>query len=184
MGRLTPSREQKWRNPRETTTPEVLNSLRNYTRSLFPGENCLSSSTYVLGACHLLWPSRSQGAMCSRTMVILVGDSGGTTLRNSNSRTLLQTLFFRLACSLAPAKKEEVPPRPHLYSALSPRDAWHVTPSHWLPRSDVDPREPSQSHLMQAPEPRANPRGKDNPLAWYRKKDNLLSRYIDFYAIN
>ena len=41
----------------------------------------------------------------------------------------------------------------------------HVMPStwrlpHWLPRSDVSPRELNQSHLTQAPEPRANPQGK------------------------
>ena len=52
---------KKRRSPRETTTPEVLNSLRNYTRSLSPGENYLSSSTYVLGACHLPWPLRFSG---------------------------------------------------------------------------------------------------------------------------
>ena len=117
------------------------------------------------------------------------GDSCGRQRGHDLTQLKLSKLFsrrflFRLACSLAPAKKEEVPPRPRLYSALSPRDAWHVTPSHWFPRSDVDLREPGQGYLTQAPEPRANPQGKDNPLSRYREKDNLLSRYIDFYVIN
>ena len=78
--------------------------------------------------------------------------------------------FFRLAYSLAPAKKEEVPPRRRLNSALSSRDAWPVPLSHWFPRSDVDPRELGPGQLTQAPEPRANPQEKDNPLSWYRTK--------------
>ena len=72
---------------------------------------------------------------------------------------------FQLAYSLAPAKKEEVPPRRRLYSALSSRDARHVPPSHWFPRSDVDPRELGPGQLTQASEPRANPQGKDNLLS-------------------
>ena len=72
---------------------------------------------------------------------------------------------FRLAYLLAPAKKEEVPPRRRLYSALSSRDARQVPPSHWLPRSDADPRELGPGQLTQASEPRANPQGKDNPLS-------------------
>ena len=98
-------------------------------------------------------------------MVVLVGDSGARPYATQTLELFSRRFPFRLACSLAPAKKEEVLPRPHLYSALSPRDAQHVTPSHWLPRSDVSLREPNQSHLTQAPEPRANPQGKDNPLS-------------------
>ena len=83
------------------------------------------------------------------------------------ARRFFFSLFndFRLAYLLAPAKKEEVPPRRRLYSALSSRDARHVPPSHWLPRSDVDPRELGPGQLTQASEPRANPQGKDNPLS-------------------
>ena len=91
-------------------------------------------------------------------------------LSNSSFLTLFFFLFFRLAYSLAPAKKEEVPPRRRLNSALSSRDAWPVPLSHWFPRSDVDPRELGPGQLTQAPEPRANPQEKDNPLSWYRTK--------------
>ena len=101
------------------------------------------SGRYVFGRWWFLWATAGARPYATQTLELL-------------SRRFL----FRLAYSLAPAKKEEVPPRPRLYSALSPRDAWHVTPSHWFPRSDVDPREPGQGHLTQAPEPRANPQGK------------------------
>ena len=86
-------------------------------------------------------------------------------LKLSNSSFLTLFSIFRLAYSLAPAKKEEVPPRRRLNSALSSRDAWPVPFSHWFPRSDVDPRELGPGRLTQAPEPRANPQGKDNPLS-------------------
>ena len=101
------------------------------------------SGRYVFGRWWFLWATAGARPYATQTLELL-------------SRRFL----FRLAYSLTPAKKEEVPPRPRLYSALSPRDAWHVTPSHWFPRSDVDPREPGQGHLTQAPEPRANPQGK------------------------
>ena len=91
-------------------------------------------------------------------------------LKLSNSSFLTLFSIFQLAYSLAPAKKEEVPPRRRLNSALSSRDAWPVPLSHWFPRSDVDPRELGPGQLTQAPEPRANPQGKDNPLSWYRTK--------------
>ena len=91
-------------------------------------------------------------------------------LSNSFLDAFFFFFLFRLAYSLAPAKKEEVPPRRRLNSALSSRDAWHVPPSHWFPRSDVDPRELGPGQLTQAPEPRANPQGKDNPLSRYRTK--------------
>ena len=81
-------------------------------------------------------------------------------LSNSSFLTLFFSIFFRLAYSLTPAKKEEVPPRRHLNSALSSRDAWPVPLSHWFPRSDVAPRELGPGQLTQAPEPRANPQEK------------------------
>ena len=112
----------------------------------------------------------SQGAMCS--------DDGGSCGRQRGhdlaqlklSNFLMLFIYFRVAYSLAPAKKEAVPPRRRLNSALSSRDAWPVPLSHWFPRSDVDPRELGPGQLTQAPEPRANPQGKDNPLSWYRTK--------------
>ena len=147
--------------------------LQNHTRSLSPGEKLSELEHLRSGGLSLAVAFAFLRALCVRTMVVLVGDSGGTTLRNSNFRTLpFLTPFsiFRLAYSLAPAKKEEVPPRRRLNSALSSRDAWPVPLSHWFPRSDVDPRELGPGQLTQAPEPRANPQGKDNPLSWYRTK--------------
>ena len=148
--------------------------LQNYTRSLSPGEKLSELEHLRSGGLSLAVAFAFLRALCVRTMVVLVGDSGGTTLHNSNFRTLLFWrfffLFFRLAYSLAPAKKEEVPPRRRLNSALSSHDAWPVPLSHWFPRSDVDPRELGPGQLTQAPEPRANPQEKDNPLSWYRTK--------------
>ena len=69
----------------------------------------------------------------------------------------LQTISQRLLCSLAPAKKEDVPLRRPLYSAPS-----HVMPGTWrLPIGSfglaLARGSSSRAHLTQAPEPRANP---------------------------
>ena len=85
------------------------------------------------------------GLTCSGRYVILgdglvlLGDSGGTVLRNAIPRTP-KTVFFALSCSLAPAQKVDGFPGPHFYSALSSRDARHVTPPHWSPRGWRLPR--------------------------------------------
>ena len=43
-------------SPGETSTPEAYAYYNNYTTSPFPRENYQGSDTYVVGACHLLWP--------------------------------------------------------------------------------------------------------------------------------
>ena len=79
---------KKWRSPRETTTPEVPKLLQNYTRSLSPGEKLSELEHLRSGGLSLAVAFAFLRALCVRTMVVLVGDSGGTTLRNSNFRTL------------------------------------------------------------------------------------------------
>ena len=75
------------------------------------------------------------------------------------------TLFLFSTCLFArSSKKGRSAPRRRLNSTLGSRDAWPVPLSHWFPRSDVDPRELGPGQLTQAPEPRANPQDKDNPL--------------------
>ena len=150
---------------------------KNYYKiiqEVFPlGKICLSSSTYVLGACHLPWPSRFSGRYVFGRWWFLWETVGARPCATQTFELFFFDAFFsifRLAYSLAPAKKEEVPLRLRLNSALSSRDAWPVPLSHWFPRSDVDPRELGPGQLTQAPEPRANPQGKDNPLSWYRTK--------------
>ena len=120
--------ESQWRNPRETTTPEAMFTTNNYTKNPFPRETIKARALTSWGLCHMLWPSCAQGATCSRAMVVLPGDSGGTTLRNSNSSNSSRRFSSTLTCSLAPAKEDDVLPCPHFYSAPSPRDAQHVTP--------------------------------------------------------
>ena len=71
--------------------------------------------------------------------LVLLGDSGGTVLRNAIPQTP-KTFFFALSCSLAPAQKVDGFPVPHFYSALSSRDAKHVTPPHLSPRGWRLPR--------------------------------------------
>ena len=71
--------------------------------------------------------------------LILLGDSGGTVLRNAISRTP-KTISFGLSRSLVPALKVDGFPGPHFYSALSSRDAKHVLTSHWSPRGQRPPR--------------------------------------------
>ena len=51
-----------------------------------------------------------------------------------------KTLSSALSCSLAPAQKVDGLLGPHFYSALSSRDAKHVTPPHWSPRGWRQPR--------------------------------------------
>ena len=153
-------------------------SPKNYYKiiqEVFPlGKNCLSSSTYVLGACHLPWPSRFSGRYVFGRWWFLWETAGARPCATQTFELFFFDAFFffyfRLAYSLAPAQKEEVSLRRRLNSALSSRDAWPVPLSHWFPRSDVDPRELGPGQLTQAPEPRANPQGKDNPLSWYRTK--------------
>ena len=130
----------------------------------------MSSSTYVLGACHLPWPSRFSGRYVFGRWWFLWETTGARPCATQTFELFDAFSIFRLAYSLAPAKKEEVPPRRRLNSALSSRDAWPVPLSHWFPRSDVGPRELGPGQLTQAPEPRANPQGKDNSLSWYRTK--------------
>ena len=65
--------------------------------------------------------------------LILLGDSGGTVLRNAIPRTP-KTVFFGLSRSLVPALKVDGLPGPHFYSALSSRDAKRVPTPHWSPR--------------------------------------------------
>ena len=89
------------------------------------------------------------------------------TPRTSSRRFLDSGLFARSS------KKEDVLPCPHFYSALSPRDAQHVTPPSLAPSGLTSaPRGLNWSHLTQAPDPRANPQG----------KDKLLNNYINFYS--
>ena len=63
--------------------------LQNYTRSLSPGEKLSELEHLHSGGLSLAVAFAFLRALCVRTMVVLVGDSGGTTLRNSNFRTLL-----------------------------------------------------------------------------------------------
>ena len=130
--------------------PKITTKL--YKKSFPWGKNCLSSSTYVLGACHLPWPSRFSGRYVFGRWWFL-WETAGARPCATQTFELFDAFFFyfRLAYSLAPAKKEEVPPRRCLNSALSSRDAWPVPLSHWFPRSDVDPRELGPSQLTQAP---------------------------------
>ena len=71
--------------------------------------------------------------------LVLLSDSDGTSLRNAIPRTPT-TLFSALSCSLAPAQKVDGFLGPHFYSALSSRDARHVTPPYWSPRGWRLPR--------------------------------------------
>ena len=71
--------------------------------------------------------------------LVLLGDSGGMVLLNAIPRTP-KTVFFALSCSLAPAQKVDGFPGLHFYSALSSRDARHVTLPHWSPRGWRLPR--------------------------------------------
>ena len=65
-------------------------------------------------------------------------------------------------------------PCPHFYSTPGPREAQHVTPPPLAPSGLTSAlRGLNWSHLTQAPEPRANPQG----------KDKLLNNYINFYTI-
>ena len=141
-----------------------LKSTTNYTKNLFPRENYQGSSTYVLGACHLPWPSRSQGAMQSRAMVVLVGDSGGTTLRNSDFRSFckrfLDACFVRLL-----QQKRKMCSRVPTY--IAPQATWcpACDASHIGSFGLTSARGSlTTAHLTQAPEPRANPQGKDKLL--------------------
>ena len=71
--------------------------------------------------------------------LILLGDSGGTVLRNAIPRTP-KTAFFVLSRPLVPALKVDGFPGPHFYSALSSRDAKHVPTPHWSSRGWRPPR--------------------------------------------
>ena len=79
---------KKRRSPRETTTSEVLNFTANYTKSLSPGGKLSELEHLRSGGLSLAVAFAFLRALCVRTMVVLVGSSGGTTLRNSNFRTL------------------------------------------------------------------------------------------------
>ena len=71
--------------------------------------------------------------------LILLGDSGGTVLRNAISRTP-KTISFGLSRSLVPALKVDGFPGPPFYSAPSSCDAKHVLTPHWSPRGQRPPR--------------------------------------------
>ena len=80
---------KKWRSPRETTTPEVPKNYYKTIQEVFPLGKKLSELEHLRsGGLSLAVAFAFLRALCVRTMVVLVGDSGGTTLRNSNFRTL------------------------------------------------------------------------------------------------
>ena len=56
-GKVCPSKGYRWRNPREMANSRGLAYYNNYTTSPFPRESYQGSDTYVMGACHLLWPN-------------------------------------------------------------------------------------------------------------------------------
>ena len=88
--------------------------LQNYTRSLSPGEKLSELEHLRSGGLSLAVAFTFLRALCVRTMVVLVGDSGGTTLRNSNFRTLLFfdaffLYFFNLLIRLLQQKRKKCP---------------------------------------------------------------------------
>ena len=57
-GKACPSKEYRWRNPREMANSEDWPLLITITTQqvIFPRESYQGLDTYVVGACHLLWP--------------------------------------------------------------------------------------------------------------------------------
>ena len=75
--------------------------LQNYTRSLSPGEKLSELEHLRSGGLSLAVAFAFLRALCVRTMVVLVGDSGGTTLRNSiimQAHHLLWRVVSELLC--------------------------------------------------------------------------------------
>ena len=106
--------KQQWRNSRETTTPEVLNLLRNYTKNPFPWGKLSRLEHLCLGGLSLAVAFVFSGRYA------ISGDVGSRGRQRGHDLTQLQLFELSLdassalACSLAPAKKEDVLPSPHI----------------------------------------------------------------------
>ena len=100
---------KKRRSPRETTTPEVLNFTTNYTKVFSLGRNYLSSDTYVLGACHLPWPSRFSGRYVLVRWCFLWAAAGARSCATQTFELFARrffTIFDLLTCSHQQRRKK------------------------------------------------------------------------------
>ena len=141
-------------------------TTHNYTRSPFPREIIKARVLTSWGLCHLLWPSCAQGATWSRAMVVFLGDSGGTIFAQLRTpRTSLRRFPRFLLVRSLQHKSSMASCVPTFIAPWA-----HVMPSTW--RQPIGPLEADVSQegtwlqiLTQAPEPRANPQGKDKLLS-------------------